>query len=356
MINDKEFQSRVASVWPKAINMHPERDEVEFYKEKIKRLLKEKEAALVAHYYVDEEIQKLAEETGGKLGDSLEMAKFGRTHSGNMLVVAGVRFMGETAKILSPEKKVIMPTLEANCSLDVSCQEAEFKEFIAAHPDRTVVVYVNTSAAVKALADWTVTSSIALDVIDYLDSKGEKILWAPDKYLGDYIQKKTGADMVLYNGACIVHEEFKTKALFDLRRVYPNAAVLVHPESPAEIVEQADVAGSTSQLLRAASELPNKEFIVATDKGIFYKMQSENPDKTFIEAPTSGNSATCKSCASCPWMAMNGLKNLAEVLENENNEILVPDDVRERALIPLNRMVAFQKESGQGQPIATACD
>jgi quinolinate synthase len=342
MIQTSEFTSRVNAVWPKAFEMHPEESEKEHYRNKIKRLLKEKDAVLIAHYYVDAEIQKLAEETGGMLGDSLAMAKFGKKHPAKTIVVAGVRFMGESAKILSPEKKVIMPTLEAECSLDISCQENEFKEFIAQHPDRTVVVYVNTSAKIKACADWTVTSSNALEICEYLDSQGQKILWAPDKYLGRYIESKTGADMVHYNGACIVHEEFKSQALHDLKLENPDAAILVHPESPADIVAMADVAGSTSQLLSAAGKLPNRKFIVATDKGIFYKMQAQNPDKEFIEAPTSGNGATCKSCAHCPWMAMNGLKNLAAVLETESNEIVVPNDVRERALIPLNRMVEFQ--------------
>mgnify|MGYP003675433576 CR=1 FL=1 len=345
MIEAKEFNSRVEEVWPRAWDMHPEENEKAFYIERIKQLLKEKDACLIAHYYVDPDIQALAEETGGRVADSLEMAKFGATHPAKTLIVAGVRFMGETAKILSPEKRVLMPTLKAECSLDVSCQEAEFKAFIAEHPDRKVVVYANTSAAIKACSDWVVTSSIALDVVDYLDSEGEKILWAPDKYLGRYIEKQTGADMVHWNGACIVHEEFKAKALFDLKSEYPDAAILVHPESPEDVVALADVAGSTSQLLNAAKEMPNKHFIVATDKGIFYKMQQTCPDKTFIEAPTSGNGATCKSCAHCPWMAMNGLKNLLAVLEGESteNEIQVPEDIRQKALVPLNRMVNFQK-------------
>ncbi len=345
MISEKEFHSRVEKVWPKAevMQVQTEKDKA-FYREKIKRLLKEKNACLIAHYYVDAEIQALAEETGGMLGDSLAMARFGHKHQAQTLVVAGVRFMGESAKILSPNKKVLMPTLEAECSLDVSCQEDEFKAFIAAHPDRTVVVYVNTSARIKALADWTVTSSSALEICEYLDQKGEKILWAPDKYLGRWIENKTGADMVHYNGACIVHEEFKAKALYDLKATYPEAAILVHPESPAEVVALADVAGSTSQLLEASKRLPNKVFIVATETGIFYKMKQSSPDKTFIEAPTMGKGATCKSCAQCPWMGMNSLKNLAEVLESEANEIIVPDDIRKRALIPLERMVNFQNQ------------
>ncbi|SHM24112.1 quinolinate synthase NadA [Halomonas cupida] len=310
--------------------------------EEIKRLLVEQNAVLVAHYYTDDAIQQLAEETGGCVADSLEMARFGARHEASTLVVAGVRFMGETAKILSPEKRVLMPTLEATCSLDVGCPEDEFAAFCDAHPDRTVVVYANTSAAVKARADWVVTSSIAVEVIEHLQAKGEKILWAPDKHLGGYIQSKTGADMLLWDGACIVHEEFKAKGVEDLKSVYPDAAVLVHPESPASVVSLADVAGSTSQLIKAAKELPNRELIVATDRGIFFKMQQAVPDKILFEAPTAGNGATCRSCAHCPWMAMNALDNLAGALREGTGEIHVSDELRHQALKPLTRMLEFQ--------------
>ena len=310
--------------------------------EEIKRLLKAHNAVLVAHYYTDDAIQQLAEETGGCVADSLEMARFGARHEADMLVVAGVRFMGETAKILSPEKRVLMPTLEATCSLDVGCPEDEFAAFCDAHPDRTVVVYANTSAAVKARADWVVTSSIAVDVIEHLKARGEKILWAPDKHLGGYIQKQTGADMLLWDGACIVHEEFKAKGVEDLKSVYPDAAVLVHPESPEAVVSLADVAGSTSQLIKAAKELPNEQLIVATDRGIFFKMQQAVPDKTLFEAPTAGNGATCRSCAHCPWMAMNALDNLAAALREGSGEIQVSDALRTQALKPLTRMLEFQ--------------
>ncbi|QEM82913.1 quinolinate synthase NadA [Halomonas binhaiensis] len=308
----------------------------------IKRLLNEQNAVLVAHYYTDDAIQQLAEETGGCVADSLEMARFGARHDASTLVVAGVRFMGETAKILSPEKRVLMPTLEATCSLDVGCPIDEFSAFCDAHPDRTVVVYANTSAAVKARADWVVTSSIAVEVIEHLQAKGEKILWAPDKHLGGYIQKKTGADMLLWDGACIVHEEFKAKGVEDLKALYPDAAVLVHPESPESVVSLADVAGSTSQLIKAAKELPNEQLIVATDRGIFFKMQQVVPDKTLFEAPTAGNGATCRSCAHCPWMAMNALDNLAEALREGSGEIDVSDELRTQALKPLTRMLEFQ--------------
>lgn len=311
--------------------------------EEIKRLLEAHNAVLVAHYYTDDAIQQLAEETGGCVADSLEMARFGARHPADTLIVAGVRFMGETAKILSPEKRVLMPTLEATCSLDLGCPSDEFSVFCDEHPDRTVVVYANTSAAVKARADWVVTSSIAVDVIEHLQARGEKILWAPDKHLGGYIQKQTGADMLLWDGACIVHEEFKSKGVEDLKGLYPEAAVLVHPESPASVVELADVTGSTSQLIKAAKELPNDKLIVATDRGIFFKMQQAVPEKTLFEAPTAGNGATCKSCAHCPWMAMNALDNLADALRHGHGEVQVDDELRQAALKPLERMLNFQR-------------
>ena len=310
--------------------------------EEIKQLLQEEDAVLVAHYYVDAKIQALAEATGGIVSDSLQMARFGRDHQASTLIVAGVRFMGETAKILSPEKRVLMPTLEATCSLDVGCPADEFDQFCNQYPDRTVVVYANTSAAVKARADWVVTSSIALDVVRHLQAQGEKILWAPDKHLGGYIERETGADMVLWDGACIVHDEFKAKALEDLKRVHPEAAILVHPESPESVIAIADVVGSTSQLIAAAKTLDNDVLIVATDKGIFYKMQQEAPNKLLIEAPTSGNGATCRSCAHCPWMAMNELENLRDVLRSGQNEILIEEGLRQRALVSLERMINFQ--------------
>jgi len=317
--------------------------QTEHYKSKIKDLLKSQNAVLVAHYYTDPVIQALAEETGGCISDSLEMARFGCNHKADTLVVAGVKFMGETAKILSPEKRVLMPTLEATCSLDIGCPIDEFSAFCDQHPDRTVVVYANTSAAVKARADWVVTSSIALDIVAYLDKKGEKILWGPDKHLGGYIQTQTGADMVMWQGSCIVHEEFKGQGLADLKRVHPDAAVLVHPESPQSMLEVADAIGSTSQLLAASKKLPNDTFIVATDNGIFYKMRQQSPHKTFIEAPTAGSGATCRSCAHCPWMAMNNLENLYQSLANGVNEIEVNSVLRINALQPLQRMLDFNR-------------
>lgn len=307
----------------------------------IRAELKRQNAVLVAHYYTDADLQALAEETGGFVSDSLEMARFGNNHPASTLVVAGVRFMGETAKILNPEKRVLMPTLEATCSLDIGCPIDEFSAFCDAHPDRTVVVYANTSAAVKARADWVVTSGCAQEIIEYLDSRGEKILWAPDQHLGSYLQRTTGADMLLWEGACIVHEEFKARGVEDLKALYPDAAVLVHPESPASVVELADVVGSTSRLIQAVQTMDRERFIVATDNGIFYKMQQLAPNKTLIEAPTAGNGATCRSCAHCPWMAMNGLENLLHTLQQGGQEILVPEAIRVRALEPLRRMLDF---------------
>ena len=317
-------------------------DESLYYKEKIKRLLIEKNAVLVAHYYTSPEIQALAEETGGCVADSLEMARFGNQHSAETLVVAGVKFMGETAKILTPNKTVLMPELEATCSLDLGCPIEEFSAFCDEHPDHTVVVYANTSAAVKARADWVVTSSIALEIVDMLESEGKPILWGPDRHLGAYIEKETGAKMLMWQGACIVHDEFKAKALADLKKQFPEAGVLVHPESPANVVAMADAVGSTSQLIKASQEMDNQHFIVATDQGIFYKMEQASPEKTFIAAPTGGNGATCRSCANCPWMAMNGLKSIAEALESPvGKEITVDEALAEKALIPLHRMLDF---------------
>lgn len=320
-------------------------DQVDVISQQVKQLLREKNAVIVAHYYTDPLIQALAEETGGVVADSLEMARFGSKHSAETLIVAGVKFMGETAKILTPNKTVLMPTLEATCSLDVGCPADEFTEFCDQHPDRTVVVYANTSAKVKARADWVVTSSIAVDVVEHLDSLGEKIIWAPDKYLGAYVEQQTGADMLMWNGSCIVHEEFKAKGISDLVQVHPDSAVLVHPESPQSVVEIADVVGSTSQLIAAAKSLPQQKLIVATDQGIFYKMQQAVPHKQLIIAPTAGSGATCRSCANCPWMGMNSLQNLLQCLQQGSGEINVDNKVAELATTALDRMMNFKRAS-----------
>ncbi len=342
---EPQFESRLPDYWPTIQTPRLTPDQVEYYRAEIKRLLQERNAALIAHYYVDAEIQRLAEDTGGIVADSLEMARFGARSPATTLMICGVSFMGETAKILSPEKTVLMPTRQATCSLDISCKPNEFSQFIRDNPGRLVVVYANTSAAVKAMADWVVTSSNAVAIIEHLQEQGHRFIWAPDQYLGRYIQEKTNADMLIWQGSCIVHEEFKANALKDLKRKHPEAAVLVHPESPAEVIALADAVGSTSQLLKASQTLSHSTFIVATDNGIFYKMKQASPEKTFIEAPTGGTGATCRSCAHCPWMAMNSLVLLYESLKTNSNEITIPPEIRAKALISLERMVEFPLKS-----------
>lgn len=324
---------------------HAERSdrETEALKQRIAARLKQQNAVLVAHYYVDDSIQELAEETGGYVSDSLEMARFGFNHDADTVIVAGVRFMGETAKILSPEKRILMVESEAECSLDLACPVEEFSAFCDEHPDRTVVVYANTSAGVKARADWVVTSSIALKVIEHLHGKGEKIIWAPDRFLGNYVKTQTDADILLWQASCIVHEEFKAQALEGLIKQNPDARVLVHPESPAQVVALADVVGSTSQIIKAAVEMDADKFIVATESGIFHKMKQAAPGKQFLEAPTAGEGASCESCAQCPWMKMNDLERLDKVLEEGSNEILIPEEIRAKAERSIKRMVEFNK-------------
>ena len=310
-------------------------------KSSIKKLLIDKNGVLISHYYVDQEIQKLTEETNGCVSDSLQMAKFGQETDADLLVVSGVKFMGETSKILNPEKTVLMPTLEATCSLDLGCPVEEFKKFCDQFPEREVVVYANTSAEVKAIADWVVTSSIALEVVEHLDSLGKKIIWAPDKHLGKYIQTETNADMILWDASCIVHDEFKFEGLKKMKKLHPDAGILVHPESPMEVIQLADSVGSTSQIISASKKLNFKKFIVATDKGIFYQLQKENPEKEFIEAPTAGNGAQCRSCSQCPWMGLNSLENLEKSLIEMKNTISVSEKVTLDAQRSLNRMTSF---------------
>ncbi|MBJ7380222.1 MAG: quinolinate synthase NadA [Polynucleobacter sp.] len=310
----------------------------------IKSWLIKRNATIIAHYYVDGDIQDLALETGGFVADSLEMARFGKNHPAQNLIVAGVRFMGETAKILSPEKRVFMPDLDATCSLDLGCPSDEFAAFRKLHPDRVVVVYANTSAAVKAQADWMVTSSCALAIVHQLNLQGKKILWAPDRHLGRYIEEQTGADMLLWNGACIVHDEFKGEELALLKTKHPNAQILVHPESPQSVVDQADMVGSTSAMIKAVVEGQASEYIVATDQGILHRMRQLAPNKTLIEAPTAGESATCKSCAHCPWMAMNGLQGILYCLEHESGEITIAEPVRQKALVCIENMLNFTSQ------------
>ncbi|MEO5863366.1 MAG: quinolinate synthase NadA [Burkholderiales bacterium] len=329
-----------AEAWAKA-PVEPTEQERSELKARIKASLKAQDAVLVAHYYVHGDLQDLAEETGGVVSDSLEMARFGFNHPAQTIVVCGVRFMGETAKILNPEKRVLMPDLEAECSLDLGCPPDQFAAFCDANPDRTVVVYANTSAAVKARADWMVTSSIAEKIVKHLHDQGKKILFAPDKHLGEYIQKQTGADMLLWQGSCVVHNEFKAKQLAEMKAQHPDAKVLVHPESPDNVIRLADTVGSTTGIIQAAQRSSAHEFIIATDNGILHKMKKLMPEKNFIEAPTAGYAATCQSCGHCPWMAMNGLNNLAAVLETGKNEIQVDLEISRSAKLCITRMLDF---------------
>ena len=309
--------------------------------ESITHNLKKNKATVVSHYYVDPLIQEITEKTGGFVGDSLEMAKFGNRCKSENLIVCGVKFMAETAKILSPEKSIFVPTLESTCSLDLGCPAAELEELKNKHPERELVVYANTSAEVKAMSDWVVTSSIAKEIIEDLHFEGKKILWAPDKYLGSYLQKETGADMILWDSACVVHEEFKSNGIKDLKALHPDAGVLVHPESPPEVIEMADAVGSTSHLIKASKELDFDKFIVATDKSIFYKMSQFSPNKEFFEAPTGGVGSSCKSCAHCPWMGLNSLYNLDKCVLELNNEIQLDESLIKSAKEPLDKMIQF---------------
>ena len=295
----------------------------------------------MAHYYTPTDIQIVAEATGGIVSDSLDMARFGASSSSPTLLVAGVRFMGETAKILNPEKTILMPDLQADCSLDLGCPPLEFGIFCEANKEREVVVYANTSASVKAKADWMVTSGTAVDLVAYLHQQGKKILWAPDKYLGDFVQRQTGADMLMWDGSCIVHEEFKAKELSQLVLKMSDVEVLAHPESTNGVLEQANFIGSTTALINYAKSSDAKNLIVATDKGIFYKMAKAAPDKNLIEAPTSGESATCKSCGACPWMSMNTLASLKESIISEKNKVEVSPAIILEARKPIERLLTF---------------
>ena len=309
----------------------------------IKDALKQNNATLVAHYYVSSDLQTLAEETGGIVSDSLEMARFGQNSDADTIIVAGVKFMGETAKILSPEKRVLVLDTEANCSLDLSCPIDEFSKFCDQKSDHVVVVYANTSAEVKARADWVVTSGSALKVVQKLHDEGKKVLWAPDKHLGHYVQSMTGVEMLMWDGACIVHEEFKAEGLKRLMEIHPEAGVLVHPESPKEVIALADIVGSTTQLINAAASRPENTFIVATDNGIFHKMKEVAPHKKFIEAPTMGEGADCESCAHCGWMAMNNLEKCLDTLNTGNNEILINNQIIDKAKNSIQRLLDFTK-------------
>lgn len=309
--------------------------------QKIISMLKENRIELITHYYCPDEVQELTELAGGFIGDSLEMARYGANSSAEGLLICGVRFMGETAKILAPNKTVYVPDLNAECSLDLSCSDDAYADFIAKYPNHQKVVYANTSAKVKSMSDWVVTSSMALSLVNHLAEQGHSIAFAPDKHLGAYIQSQTQADMVLFDGSCIVHDMFKANSLKGLKASNPDAKVLVHPESPPEVVALADVVGSTTQLLNAVKSNDSNKFIVATERGIFYKMKQAAPDKILIQAPNGGSGASCQSCAYCPWMGLNQLEKILSCLKEKTGEIKLSSDLCEKARIPLDRMLNF---------------
>ncbi|NCB39723.1 MAG: quinolinate synthase NadA [Erysipelotrichia bacterium] len=344
MNSDRNFRKKVLKHWPQMPAKSITDTDSKILSRQILELLKQKNAIIVAHYYTDPAIQKLAELSGGFIGDSLEMARFGAEHQASTLLVAGVRFMGESAKILSPEKRVLMPTLAAECSLDIGCEPEEFKEFCKKHPERTIVVYANTSAEVKALADWTVTSSIAVEVVKHLGNQGKKIIWAPDRYLGNYIMRNTGVDMLIWDACCVVHQEFDVESIRQQKNSHPDAELLVHPESQPGVIELADVIGSTSQLLKASQQSQSQKFIVATENGILYKMQQACPDKEFIMAATAPANEDFACQTSCPWMKMNNLQNIYETLRDQTNEIKLSDQIIAKALVPLQRMLQFNQK------------
>jgi quinolinate synthase len=304
----------------------------------IETLKRKKNAIILAHYYQEPEIQDIAD----FVGDSLALAQWAAKTSADSIVLCGVHFMGETAKILSPEKRVFIPDPNAGCSLAESCPAGAFEEFVNAHPGHTVISYVNTTAAVKALTDIVVTSTNAKQVVESL-SVDEKIIFGPDKNLGDYINKLTGRNMLLWDGVCHVHAQFSLERIMELKREYPEALLLAHPECPKYLLEIADHVGSTSSLLQYATKSDNKQFIVATEVGILHQMQKENPGKEFIPAPPEDSTCACNECS---YMKMNTLKKLYLCLENESPEIMVDEEVRVKAVKPIERMLEISARYG----------
>ena len=303
-------------------------------KEKIERLKKERNAVILAHYYARPEIQDLAD----FIGDSLALAQIASRLSEPVIVMCGVNFMAETAKILCPEKTVLCPDLNAGCSLADSCPASEFEAFIKAHPGHTVISYVNTSAAVKALSDVLVTSSNARKIVDSVPAD-EKIIFGPDRNLGNYINSVTGRKMILWDGACHVHEEFSAEKIAALKAEHPAAKVLAHPECKKPVLLLADVVGSTAALLKAATEAPDgSEFIVATESGILHEMRRLNPSKSFIPAPPADSTCACNDCA---YMKLNTLEKLARCLENMEPQVEVDPDLAAKARKPIDRMLAL---------------
>ncbi|MBQ0157365.1 MAG: quinolinate synthase NadA [Bacteroidales bacterium] len=312
--------------------------EKEFLISEINRLKKEKNAIIMAHYYQDGEIQDIAD----FVGDSLALAQWAAKTDADIIMLCGVHFMGETAKILSPNKKVLVPDMEAGCSLADSCPADEFEKFIKEHPGHKVISYVNTTAAVKALTDVVVTSTNAKQIVDSFP-KDEKIIFGPDKNLGNYINSITGRNMVLWNGACHVHEKFSVRKVLDLKKEYPDAQVLVHPECKDVIVRLADKVGSTAGLLKYAIASDCKRFLVATESGILHEMQKSAPDKVFIPIPPEDSTCACNNCS---YMRLNTLEKVYNVLKNEAPEIQVSDALREKAVKPIQKMLEISAKLG----------
>ena len=306
--------------------------------EKINFLRKEKDAIILAHFYQDEDIQNIAD----YVGDSLALAQWATKTTQKIIVLCGVHFMGETAKIISPEKKVLIPDLKAGCSLADSCPADEFKEFIENNPNHTVVSYVNTTAAVKALTDIVVTSTNAKEVIESL-SKDEKIIFGPDKNLGNYLNSITGRNMLLWEGACHVHEQFSLEKILKLKEQYPNALLLAHPECRNYILKIADHIGSTSSILKFATQSKNNEFIVATEAGIIHQMKKQSPNKIFIPAPPEDADCACNECF---YMKMNTLEKVYLCLKNEEPEITINEEIRLKAVNSIQRMLEISEQHG----------
>ncbi len=306
--------------------------------ENINYLRKEKNAIILAHYYQDSEIQDIAD----FVGDSLALAQWAAKTTADIIVLCGVHFMGETAKILSPGKRVFIPDMKAGCSLADSCPADEFEHFINEHPNHTVLSYVNTTAAVKALTDIVVTSTNAKQIVDSLP-KDEKIIFGPDKNLGDYINKLTGRNMLLWQGVCHVHEQFSIEKILEIKEEHTDALILAHPECPKYLLEVADHVGSTSSILKFATVPDNKKFIVATEAGILHQMQKENPDKVFIPAPPEDSTCACNECF---YMKMNTLEKLYLCLKNEKPEILIDENIRVKAVKPIERMLEISAKYG----------
>ena len=304
----------------------------------IKELKEKKNAIILAHYYQRGEIQDIAD----FVGDSLALAQWATKTDADIIVMCGVHFMAETAKILSPNKKVLIPDVEAGCSLANSCPADKFEAFVKEHPDYTVISYVNTSAAVKAVTDIVVTSTNAKQIVDSLP-KDEKIIFGPDKNLGNYINSITGRKMLLWDGACHVHEEFSVEKIIDLKKIYSNALILAHPECKNTLLKLADFIGSTSALLKYAKKSTNNQFIVATESGILHQMQKACPDKTFIPAPP--NDSTC-ACNECNYMRLNTIEKLYLCLKNEDPEVLVDQEIANKAVKPIHKMLDISEQLG----------